>query len=109
MEGQPCWLPRRNHALLKTKKKKEKENCIGTGVLGVQETLLGKGLCLYQMLCQEMGRRASSSGTPTFPSLNSLLSLASPPRAQSLPPTEPAATMEADYVYAQVSETTSTS
>lgn len=95
--------------MLSSRQKKKKENCIGTGVLGVQETLLEKGSCLYRMLCQETGRHASSSGTPTFPSLNSLLSLASPPRAQPLPPTEPATTMEADCVYAQVSETTSAS
>lgn len=41
---------------------------------------------------------------PHPPSLNYLLSLASPPRVQSLPPTEPAASMGTEYVYAQVHE-----
>lgn len=86
-EGQPCWLPRRNHTLLKTK------HCMGGRGWGCRELYWETAHVCAGHYARKQGRRAPSSGTPTSPSLNCLLSLASLPKAQSLPPTEPAATM----------------
>lgn len=102
-EVQPCRLPRRNHVLLNTRN----YNYVGVEGLG------GGGGWERPRVCagyraRKRRRRASSSGTTTFPSLNHLLSSASPARAHSLPPTETAAPLGTDSVYTKVCGITST-